>query len=224
MPAWGVAGAGAATAAAEWAYALLIGLAFTRQLRSRRLPRNPPVPRLAEMTRFGRTSVPIGGQWALEMLSFALFSTLVARMGDAPMAATQALLMLLSLSFMQAIGISVSSSTLVGRYVGAGDEAAAWRAHATSLRLGLGLAIGVALLFVFLPEPLIRIFTDDPAVIRLARPLLMLGAAFQLFDALGIVASGSLRGAGDTRWPFVATTALAWFFFLPLAWGIKFRI
>ncbi|HUT77782.1 MAG TPA: MATE family efflux transporter, partial [Polyangia bacterium] len=55
---------------------------------------------------------------------------------------------------------------------------------------------------------------------RLARPLLMLGAAFQLFDAIGIVASGSLRGAGDTRWPFVATTALAWFFFLPLAWLI----
>ena len=82
----------------------------------------------------------------------------------------------------------------------------------------MALAIGVALLFVLLPGPLLRIFTDDPEVLALGAGLLRLGAFFQLFDAVGIVASGSLRGAGDTRWPFLVNTALAWGFFLPLAW------
>ena len=50
------------------------------------------------------------------------------------------------------------------------------------------------------------------------RPLVMLGGLFQLFDALGIVAAGSLRGAGDTRWPFVVQSSLAWLFGLPAAY------
>jgi hypothetical protein len=57
------------------------------------------------------------------MTSFAFFTTLIARMGDASMAASQAFVMLLSLSFMQAVGISIAASTLVGRYVGAGKPA-----------------------------------------------------------------------------------------------------
>jgi MATE family multidrug resistance protein len=61
-------------------------------------------------------------------------------------------------------------------------------------------------------------YVDDPEVIALGRPLLALGAAFQLFDALQIVAGGALRGAGDTRWPFLAQTGLAWVVRLPLAW------
>ena len=218
LPAWGATGAGAATAVAEWTWALLLALAFRRALRRRGVRARPERPQRRAMLRFARTSVPIGGQWVLEMLSFALFSTLVARMGDAAMAASQALLMLLSLSFMQAVGISVSASTLVGRYVGAGDPAAAERSHRSALQLGVALAIGVALLFVLLPGPLLRIFTDDPEVLALGAGLLRLGAFFQLFDAVGIVASGSLRGAGDTRWPFLVNTALAWGFFLPLAW------
>ena len=54
--------------------------------------------------------------------------------------------------------------------------------------------------------------------LALGRPLLALGAAFQLFDALQIVVGGALRGAGDTRWPFLAQTGLAWLVRLPLAW------
>ena len=46
----------------------------------------------------------------------------------------------------------------------------------------------VALLFVLAPEALARLYTNDAEVLRLARPLLALGAAFQLFDALQIVA------------------------------------
>jgi Na+-driven multidrug efflux pump len=51
-----------------------------------------------------------------------------------------------------------------------------------------------------------------------------LGAAFQLLDAFGIVASGSLRGAGDTRWPFLAQSALAWGLFVPLAYLLGVRL
>jgi Na+-driven multidrug efflux pump len=45
--------------------------------------------------------------------------------------------------------------------------------------------------------------------------LLALAAFFQVIDAIGITASGSLRGAGDTRWPLVVQATLAWLLRLP---------
>ena len=52
-------------------------------------------------------------------------------------------------------------------------------------------------------------------MLELARPLLALGAFFQVVDAVGIVAGGALRGAGDTRWPFAVQATLAWALRLP---------
>lgn len=63
-----------------------------------------------------------------------------------------------------------------------------------------------------------QVFTDDPEVVSIGRRIAVVGALFQLFDAFGIVAEGSLRGAGDTRWPFLIHSSLAWGLFLPLTW------
>jgi MATE family multidrug resistance protein len=218
LPEWGVAGAGAATAVAHWAGAFAMLALFRRRRLARRYVTAPVRPSLEAAARFLRTGAPMGGQWFLGMLSFAVFTTLVARMGDASMAASQAFLMLLSMSFMQAIGISIAAQTLVARYKGAGEPDAAHRSYASSLGLGIGLAIAVAVLFVCAPGPLLRLFTDDPGVVALGRPLLAIGALYQLCDAVAIVSQGALRGAGDTRWPFLVETAFGWGVFVPLAY------
>jgi MATE family multidrug resistance protein len=158
------------------------------------------------------------------MTSFAIFTTLVAQMGTAAMAATQATISLLSVSFMQAIGIGLATTTLVGRYKGAADLPAAVRSYHSALNLALGLAGLVAALFVLAPEMLARLYTSDAEVLRLTRPLFALAAAFQLFDAIQIVAGGALRGAGDTRWPFLTQTLLAWLLRLPLVWLFAFAL
>ena len=158
----------------------------------------------------------------LGMMSFALFSTLIARMGDASMAASQAFLVLLSFSFMQMSGIAAGASTLMGRYIGARDLASAHRSFWSGQKLAALLAAVVALVFLAAPELLLRIFTSDPEVLRLGRPLVQLGALFQTFDAFGIVSEGSLRGAGDTRWPFLVHSALGWGFFVPGAYLLGF--
>lgn len=220
LPAWGVAGAGLATAIAEWIYfAALLLLATRPNLRARYGTHlwRPSRARIRELLRVG---VPIGGQWALEMVSFAVFMTLVAHMGDASLAASQAFIVLLAISFMQAIGIGTAVSTLVGQRIGALDPEAADRSFRSGIKLGLGLALCVAVLFVAVPELLLRVFTDDREVLALARPLLVVGAVFQLFDAIAIVSDGALRGAGDTRWPFLVRFGLSWGVFVPLAWWI----
>jgi MATE family multidrug resistance protein len=224
LPAQGVVGAGIAFAIAEYVYAaILLGFLLSRRTRAE-FATHPRLPELRRVRRFLRTSAPIAGQWLLDMLSFALFSSIVARMGEAEMAASQAMIQLLSLSFMQAIAIAASAGTLVGRYLGAEDVAAAARSYVSAMKLAMGLAAGVAALFIGAPELLMRVFSDDAHVLGLARPLLVLGALFQVVDAIGIVAGGSLRGSGDTRWPFVVQATLAWAARLPFVWLFAVRL
>jgi len=125
LPEWGVFGAGAATATANWTYVVIMLIATLRPSVAARFGTYAWRPHWQQMKRYLRTSVPMGGQWLLDMTSFAVFSTIIARMGDVPMAANQAMIQLLSLSFMQAYGISVASGALVGRYIGARDLEAA---------------------------------------------------------------------------------------------------
>jgi MATE family multidrug resistance protein len=218
LPRLEIVGAGIATSIAEWVYmgALLTPFLWSRVRASHVTTRSAPI--LRNVRRLLRTGAPIGGQWWLEMVSFAAFTTLVARMGDQSMAASQAFVALLSISFMQAIGLSIAVSTLVGQFIGAGQPESAMRAFRSGLKLAVVLAGLIAVLFSSIPELLVGIFTDDPTVIALGRPLLVVGALFQFLDAFGIIADGALRGAGDTRWPFLVRLALAWGIFVPLAY------
>lgn len=222
MPMWGVYGAGCATAIAEWVYAGILCAVFWRRTIAASYDTGWRQPDGTAIRRFLRTSAPIGGQWTLDMLAFAGFSTLIARMGAAEMAASQALLNLMHLSFMQVVGISIAVSTMVGRYVGARDLEAAERSHDIGVRVGLLWSVAVGLLFLALPDLCLRIYTNDATVLGLGGPLLAIGAVFQVCDALGVLSGGALRGAGDTRWPFAVQTALAWALFLPVSYVAAF--
>ena len=79
------------------------------------------------------------------------------------------------------------------------------------------------------PRIIVRIYTPDPVVIEAATGLLFVGAFFQLFDGLQTVATGALRGAGDTRTPMLCHLIFYWFLGLPVGaflcfcwgWGAK---
>ena len=220
LPAWGVYGAGFATAISEWILFLTLIFFFTSSLLREKFATSLRAPSLKKIRRLIHTGFPIGGQWLLEMTAFATFSALIVRMGDTPMAASQAFLVLLSVSFMQAFGISTAVSTLVGQYIGSQNFAAAERSYQSGIKLGWVLTLSVALAFILIPGSLMRIFSDDPDILALARPLLFVGAFFQIFDALASIVDGALRGAGDTLWPFVARLCLAWGLWVPLAYGL----
>jgi MATE family multidrug resistance protein len=79
-------------------------------------------------------------------------------------------------------------------------------------------------LFVFLPRQIARTYTHDQQVISLSLKLLRVAAVFQLFDGLQVVATGALRGAGDTRTAMVWNLAGYWVVGLPLGCWLCFVI
>lgn len=121
------------------------------------------------------------------------------------------------LSFMPAVGISIAATAVVGRCIGAGRHDLAQARTWLAVWLTLAYMGACAAAFVLFGEPMARLFipahaTPEQAerIIQLARWMLILAAAFQLFDGLAITLSGALRGAGDTVWPGVATIILSW--------------
>ena len=80
---------------------------------------------------------------------------------------------------------------------------------------------GIILLIV--PRWIARIYTADELVIRSTAALLAAGAAFQLFDGIQSVATGALRGAGDTRTPMLCHFTAYWIIGLPLGAWLCFR-
>lgn len=224
FPTLGVLGAGIATSIAEWLYFAIMLFAFLRPSLRARFDTGWRRPDLAPVRRLWRVGLPVGGQWVIEMLAFSIFMTLVARMGDAALAASHAFGQLASISFMVAAGIGTATATLVGRSIGAGEPDRAAQRFQSSLVLGGTTGGLLALAFVAFPELLVEMFSSDPEVIALGIPLLSIGAFYQLFDAFSVLSDGALRGAGDTRWPFVARCLGSWLIFLPAAWFFAFHL
>ena len=71
---------------------------------------------------------------------------------------------------------------------------------------------------------LIGLFTTDEAVLALGSSLLFVAAVFQLFDGLQSVATGVLRGLGDTRTPMITNLAAHWLFGLPVGYSLCFVV
>src|ERR1700674_2821181 len=82
-------------------------------------------------------------------------------------------------------------------------------------------SMSIALLIF--PRIVARLYSHDEAVIHSASLLLAAGAAFQLFDGIQTVATGALRGAGDTRTPMLCHFTAYWIIGLPLGAWLCFR-
>ena len=90
--------------------------------------------------------------------------------------------------------------------------------------LGVVFMSCAGLIFVTASRLIARLFSPDPRVVRVGATLLLVAAAFQLFDGLQTVATGALRGTGDTRTPMFANLVAYWLIGLPLGYGLCFQL
>ena len=169
-----------------------------------------------------RLGLPVGLQLLAEVGIFALTGLLAGTMGRLPSAAHQVALALASFSFSMALGIGAATSVQVGRAIGAGDAGAARRAGLLGIGAGAAMLGASGLVFLLFPRQLAAMFTGDPAVAAAAVPLLRIAAVFQLSDAIQAVSAGALRGAGDTRYTFLANLVGHYAVGLPVAIALGF--
>ena len=165
---------------------------------------------------------PIGAQMAMEYGAFGTAGLAMGLLGTVAVAGHQIALNLSALTFMVPLGVSQATAVLVGRGVGAEDSPRARRAAAGGMAVGAGFMTCTMVLFLLLPEPLARIYSQDAAVVALAAGLLPIAALFQVFDGIQVVGTGVLRGVGDTRAPMILNLLGFWVLGIPMGIALAY--
>ncbi len=177
------------------------------------------LPRLAG--RILRYGVPSGVYSVLNGLSFTIFVFATGRVGDVEFAVSNACFSINWLLIAPMEGFAIGASTLVAQAQGRGDSALARTALRRTLILALAVVAALSAAAVAFHHPILSLFAPEDAARAadfhsLGFKLVLLMAAWQLFDAADVVISGALKGAGDTKFVMLWMVATAFGFWLPL--------
>ena len=181
-------------------------------------------PTLERIRRLAGLGMPAAMQILFEGVVFGLVSVFAAHLDEVSLAAHSIAINVVSTTYMVPLGISSAAAVRVGQACGAGDARGAATRGWTAILLGALFMGGAGVLLGVAPRWIVRIYTSDAAVIAGGAVLLRIAALFQLFDGLQVVATGALRGLGDTRTPMLAHLAGYLVIGLPVAYLLCFRL
>jgi multidrug resistance protein, MATE family len=217
FPEMGIAGAAWATVAAVAvsALAFLATMALPRYahtygtLRSWRF--DPDLFR--RLLRFG---TPNGLQIFLEVLAFTIFIIIAGKISTAALAATTLAFNINTLAFTPMLGMMTAVSALVGQSLGRDRPELAERLTWSALHICLAFFATLSLGYVVAPRLFMAPFlwrADSAAFLEITRVsaiLLRFVALYSLFDAMNMIFSAAIKGAGDTRYVAITTIRLSW--------------
>ena len=213
IPALDVLGCGLSTMIAMWVQTLIAWLVLRRDPFYHRFELAAPGQRalhLGSLRALLRLGLPIGMSILVEVTAFAFMAIFISRLGETAVAGHQIAANLVSLLFMLPMGLGNATSTLVAQRIGAGDLRDARRLgwHGMQFTLMLALLVGCA---VFAARTqVLEFYTDNPAVVAAAMPLLAWVALFHTADALQTSAAFVLRAWRIATWPLLIFVLALW--------------
>ena len=179
-------------------------------------------PRWTPIRRLIALGFPSAMQILAEGAVFGIVTVMAARFDEVSLAAHSIAVNVISITFMVPLGISSAAAVRVGQAVGRkspqGIAVSGW----TALLLGAGFMGAAGLALAIVPRWIARLYTPEAAVIASSAALLRIAALFEIFDGLQVVATGALRGLGDTRTPALAHLGGYWVVGMPVAYFLCF--
>ncbi len=171
---------------------------------------------LASLMRFG---APAGVEMFLNVMAFNIGLQLLHSYGVGVAAAVTITFNYDMVAFIPMLGLGFATTSIVGRYMGAGKPETAKKAGMKAWSLSLIYALGIMLLFIFAARPLVAVFSasfdsGDGQYLELAVRMLQLAALYTFADMSQLIFASALRGAGDTRWVMWVSVILHWIYAL----------
>jgi putative MATE family efflux protein len=228
---WGVTGVAAGTVVARCvgAVVMLAVLGASKsELRLRPAAMIPHAPTVRRILRIGGPALADG---LVMWIGHFAFMMIITRLGSTDASTLYYTAHIIgirieSLSYLPAFAWAAAAATLVGQGLGASDPDRARRAgHEAALQGTIVITLAGVIYFLFAPQlyAAFTLYGSKPvvpaeAVREIGVPALRMVAFFQPALALVIVYVGALRGAGDTRYPFLFTLVGISLVRLPLAY------
>ena len=164
-----------------------------------------------------RVSAPLVARRVAEGIAVFTLLWVASSFGQATVAALEVGRRVRALLGSFSWGFSIAASTLVGQRLGAGDEEGATAYGRDIIRLSALVYVLASAAVVAAATPIAQVFVDDPTAIAATVAFVAVAAVSAVPLGVNGSVTGSLRGAGDTRWPFVAAMLGLYVFALPAA-------
>ena len=207
----GVQGAALSTGFSWLVGGILLGvMLFVKKDPTRISLRESFKPDMPLIRRVVKLSLPAMGERVFMSLSGIVVTRTIASLGTIAVAANSVYLTAESISYMPAFAFATAATTLVGQALGAEKPRLAERYAWYTVAVGGVLMVAAGVLLYLFAEPLVRIFTPNPEAIALAKRCLQITAFVQPVQSTAWILAGALRGAGDTKWPFIFTVIGNW--------------
>ena len=168
---------------------------------------------MGKLFRFG---YPSGLEFFLNILAFNILVFSFHSYGREAAAAMTITLNWDMLSFIPLIGVGIGVSSLVGRYMGAQNPDTAHRAAMSGVKVACIYTSIPFILFCIFPTVMVAVFRPEGSaeeftkISELATFMVRMVVIYLFADAMMIVFSGALRGAGDTFWAMRVSVMLHW--------------
>ncbi|AQU86462.1 MATE family efflux transporter [Komagataeibacter nataicola] len=214
LPALGLHGSAVATVITLWCMPAIL-LAFMARRPELRTALRPRAHDWGHTAALLRTGLPMLAAAMAEVTLFQANSFEAARLGNAGLAAFQIMLGIGMQCFVLYLAMAQASNIRVGYWTGRNDPTMVRRTAGAGMVLGLMVACVVTLILALGRQTIIGFYLDatlpeNAQAVHLALALLLVGAAFQVPDALQAIATGVLRGQGDTTIPMVLAIIGYW--------------
>ncbi len=157
-----------------------------------------------------RLGIPVALERSMMSVAQITMTFLITSMGTVAIAANHLAVTAEAICYLPAFGVATAGTALVGQSMGANRKDIALRCGRVVYAIGvIVMTLGGIFIFTF-AEPLITFFSDDAQVIEIGAQMLRIVAFAQPCFGLAISMTGSFRGAGDTKVPFIIALCTMW--------------
>jgi len=217
--AYGLFGAGVATAFTRWTMALAL-IVFVLQYKKVAVYRpklnfNPiDYSLIKKLLRIG---IPSGLQYFLEISSFTFAAVMIGWIGKTQLASHQIAINVASITYMVILGISFAGTIRVGTAFGNRNISEVRKSGFTAIGLAAFTMLCFGIIIILSRNYLPLFYIKEKEVIELASKLLIVAALFQIFDGLQSSGISVLRGLSDTKIPMIISFGAYWIIGIPIA-------
>lgn len=223
VPAMGVAGAAVATVIAQCVGAVLSLAVLKKGKAGLRLVATEMRPRAASWRLLLSIGLPASVGQGLSAFGFTVLQGVVNTFGTAAIAAFGVGNRLMNMFDIPTHGIAAATTSLVGRAMGARDEAMARRVVKTALFQVILFEVPLLTLSMLYGGGLVRLFVSDPEAVRLGDLMFKVVSPSLLMFGLFFALTGAFQGAGDTRVIMILSVVRLWVIRVPLAYFLAYK-